>query len=160
MNTTKLPGVSLGQFDVSASAQQILYRKYGLPMHEHFYSTHIMKWGVGYAFPWFPVENILIHRDFAKRLNNAFKELEQRGLHKEIISVEECYALRKVTGSPSAISIHSWGCAIDMNSEQNHIGTSGTWTTAFLEVMLLNGVFCGQNWQGRKVPNHFAMVNG
>ena len=138
----------------------MLYRRYGDPRSEHFRNDHLILWDIHDKFPWFPAKAIAIHKDFADRLLKAFAELEQHGLHTEIKTFDEGYNIRRIKGSDSALSVHSWGCAIDMNAAENQLGTAGTWTYSFLEVMLLNGIFCGQNWVGRKDPMHFAMVNG
>jgi hypothetical protein len=118
------------------------------------------EWDIRNDFPWFPAAGMYVHKDFKPRLHSAFSELQQKGLHREIRSFDGAFDIRTVRGSDTALSIHSWGAAIDMNAADNPVGTAGTWTCSFLEVMLLNGIFCGQNWVGRKDPMHFAMVNG
>lgn len=158
MNTIPITGIAAADF--SGPAQQMLYRRYGDPRDEGWAGRWVEAWQIQKDFPWFPAEEIYLHKDFKPRLRDAFKELEQKGLHKEIQSFDGAFCIRNVRGSECALSIHSWGAAIDMNAVQNPVGTAGKWTCSFLEVMLLNGVFCGQNWVGRKDPMHFAMVNG
>lgn len=147
-------------FDFSGSAQQILYRRYGDSRDEGWENKWMEEWQVRNDFEWFPTTVIYLHKDFKPRLHAAFAELQQKWLHKEISTFDGAFNIRRVRGSDSALSVHSWGAAIDMNAAYNPMGTEGTWTYAFLEVMLLNGIFCGQNWTGRKDPMHFAMVNG
>lgn len=144
----------------SGPAQQMLYRKYGDPTADGWENNNIVGWAVREQFPWFPSDIISVHHNFGAKLCAAFEELQQRGLHKEIKTFDGAFDIRHVRGSNTALSVHAWGAAIDMNAKDNQIGTSGTWSCSFLEIMLLNGVFCGQNWVGRKDPMHFAMVNG
>jgi len=146
--------------DFSGPAQQMLFRRYGDPRHEDWERRWMEDWHVQKDFSWFPAAHIYIHKEFKQRLHDAFTELEQKGLHAEIRSFDGAFSLRTVRGSDTALSVHSWGAAIDMNAAENPVGTAGSWSCPFLEVMLLNGIFCGQNWVGRKDPMHFAMVNG
>jgi len=146
--------------EFSGTAQQILYRRYGDPRSPGWQNKWMELWEVKKDFPWFPKRNVFIHKEFKPKLHDALKELEQKGLHKEIKTFDGCFGIRTVRGSKTALSVHSWGCAIDMNAAENGLGTAGKWSTAFLEIMLLNGIFCGQNWVGRKDPMHFSMVNG
>jgi hypothetical protein len=58
------------------------------------------------------------------------------------------------------LSVHSWGAALDLNAEENPLGSNGKWSDDFISVMHQNGIYCGQLWDGRKDPMHFSMVNG
>jgi hypothetical protein len=142
------------------TAQEILTQRYGKPTAASFESKWMVIWKVQVDFPWFPKKTIYIHKDFKAKLAIAFTALQQNNLHKEIKTCEGAFNIRLVRGSKSVYSIHSWGCAIDMNANDNPLGAVGKWSTAFLHTMEISGVFCGANWIGRKDPMHFALVNG
>ena len=93
-------------------------------------------------------------------LENAFRELMIHDLYTEIKTFDGGYKVRNIKGSKSVLSLHAWGASIDMNALQNPHGASGRWSEQFLQIMVNNGIYCGQNWIGRKDPMHFAMVNG
>jgi len=144
----------------TGSAQRSLYERYGDPRIKGWGNKWMVIWQVQQAFPWFPAQKIYIHKDFRVKLQEAFHALEQAGVHHEIKTFDGCYNIRHVRGSDSALSIHSWGAAIDLNAADNPLGSNGTWSAAFLKVMSSHGIYCGQNWKGRKDPMHFALVNG
>lgn len=144
----------------AAPAQQTLLSAYGDPRTPGWEEQWMLLWKVAEEFPWFPKPAIYLHKDFKVLLQQAFRQLEQRGLHKEIKSCDGCFNIRHVRGSYSVLSVHSWGAAVDLNARDNPLGTSGRWSPQFLEVMNSCRIFCGQLWTGRKDPMHFAMVNG
>lgn len=142
------------------TAQEILTQHYGNPKEPSFQNTWMITWNVQQDFPWFPKKKIFIHKDFMIVLKRAFHALEAVNLHTEIKVFDGCFNIRFVRGSKTVLSVHSWGCAIDLNAAENPLATSGKWPEAFIETMTSSGVFCGQNWTGRKDPMHFALVNG
>ena len=146
--------------EFSGEAQLILYTRYGDPMVDGWENKWITNWEVQDLFPWFPVKQIRIHKHFRPLLNAAFTYLEEDDLYKEIRTFEEGFNLRNIKGSMSVLSVHSWGAAIDMNTEDNPLGSTGKWTKEFIEAMTMNQIYCGQNWSGRKDPMHFAMIDG
>ena len=152
-NNIKLPPA------FSGPAQLILYTRYDDPRNAGWESKWIMNWHVQQLHPWFPEENIKIHKHFWPQLNDAFAELEKKGLHTEIKTFHCGHKVMHLRDSP-VLSVHSWGAAIDLNAEDNAMGTVGAWSEAFIAIMEKNGIYCGQSWTGSKEPMHFAMVNG
>jgi hypothetical protein len=146
--------------EFSGQGQFILYTRYGDPRNTGWENKWITNWDIQKDYPWFPAKGIQIHKHFWPVLDAAFRELEGLGLHEEIKTYACCYEVRTVRGSDTVVSVHSWGAAIDLNIEENPLGGEGAWSDEFLEVMERNNIFCGQNWEGRKEPMHFAMVNG
>lgn len=144
----------------SGAAQVQLYMRYGDPEEIGFVERWIERWQVNRSFPWFPKKSIQIHKHFRAILENAFRQLELLNLHTEIRHFDEAFHIRRIRGSKAVLSVHSWGCAIDLNADDNPLGCEGTWTEAFLQVMRDAQVFCGQDWTGRKDPMHFALVCG
>ncbi|MCW3070341.1 MAG: hypothetical protein JWO44_231 [Bacteroidetes bacterium] len=142
------------------TAQEILESRYGSPQAGNFESKWMTLWEVKKEFTWFPKKTIYIHKDFCELLKGAFKDLERLNLHTEIKFFDGCFNIRLVRGSKTVYSIHSWGCAMDLNAAENPLASEGVWSREFINVMVNHGIFCGQNWIGRKDPMHFALVNG
>lgn len=142
----------------SGPAQLVLYTRYGDPRAAGWESKWLTTWKVHQLHPWFPKEEIRIHKHFWPMLQDAFLELENHGLHTEIKTHNACHQVMHLHDSP-VLSVHSWGAAICMNSENNPPGSMGSWSDRFIKVMSRNGICCGQNWQ-HKEPMYFAMVDG
>ncbi len=144
----------------AGNAQQQLFKKYGDPRGAGWESRWMALWHVQKTFPWFPKKSVYMHKDFVVKLQQALTALEAAGLHTEIQTFDGCFNIRRVRGSKSVLSVHSWGAAIDLNAASNPLGSPGKWSDAFLHTMKLHGIYCGQLWQGRKDPMHFALVDG
>lgn len=144
----------------SGPAQFVMYARYGDPRVAGWEHRWLMVWHAQELFPWFPSEFVRLHKHFKPLLEGAFHELTVTGHYREIHSCDCCYQQRAVRGSDSVLSLHSWGAALDMNAVMNPLGSIGCWTEDFLQIMTNNGIYCGQNWTGRKDPMHFAMIDG
>jgi len=143
----------------SGPAQFVLYTRYDDPRTAGWDNKWLINWQVQQLHPWFPVREIQIHKHFRPLLQDAFLELESKGLHKEIKTVDCCYKVHSLHESP-VLSVHSWGAAIDINAADNPRGAVGNWSADFIEIMQKYNIFCGQSWTGIKEPMHFAMVDG
>lgn len=146
--------------EFSGPAQLILFTRYGDPRDAGFEQKWITRWNVREVHPWFPKRAINIHKHFWPILDAAFKKLVALDLHHEIKTYDGCFGIRNLRGSKGVLSLHSWGAAIDLNAKDNLLGSTGRWSAAFIKAMTDAGVYCGQSWEGRKDPMHFAMVNG
>ena len=144
----------------SGPAQLKLYTRYGDPRASGYEQKWLTFWEIKEEFPWFPKKNISVHKHFKALLEAAFKELQLSNLFSEIKSFDGGHKVRMLRGSKGVMSLHSWGAAIDMNASENPLGGAGNWSAAFIEVMEKHGICCGQSWNGRKDPMHFAMANG
>ena len=143
----------------SGPAQLVLYTRYDDPRLPGWENKWITNWHVQQLHPWFPQQEVRIHKHFWPLLQDAFLELEKLGLYTEIKTFDGCHELASLPGSP-VLSVHSWGAALDLNAADNPHGSLGTWSSEFIKVMEKNGIHCGQNWTGNKDPMHFAMVDG
>jgi hypothetical protein len=146
--------------EFSGEAQFILFNRYGDPREPGWEQKWLNTWLVKDAFPWFPEKELHIHKHFRPLLEKAFTSLTVMNMQDEIKTVGKCFETRFIKGSSGVLSVHSWGAAIDMNEEQNPVGSAGIWSEPFIKIMVDSGIYCGQNWTGRKDPMHFAMVNG
>lgn len=146
--------------EFSGPAQLLLYTRYGDPREKGWETKWITDWHIRDVFAWFPKETIRIHKHFKDMLESAFHQLVALGLDKEIKTIDDCYILRNHTGRKEVLSVHSWGAGIDMNATDNITGSLGTWSDLFITTMEASKIYCGQRWEGRAEPMHFAMVNG
>lgn len=141
------------------TAQQEILAKYGEPGPE-YQRKYCEVWSVQEQFPWFPVKNIFINKDFAAKLTTAFSKLQAMNLHREIKTFDGCYNDRKVRGK-SVQSLHSWAMAIDLNASIEKLGQTTThFSEALIKIMIESGIFWGGNYHGRKDPMHFSLYNG
>lgn len=146
--------------EFSGPSQLILYTRYGDPRDAGYEQKWMTTWEVRADFPWFPKDVLYLHKHFQPMLEKALRDLVVMNLYSEIRTFGEDFQIRPIRGSEQVLSLHSWGAAIDLNAEQNPLGSSGSWSPAFIEVMERHHICCGQSWQGRKDPMHFAMLNG
>src|SRR4051812_23379058 len=110
-------------------------RRYG---HIDFTSKHWadqQKWMANLEVPhdWFPkwkvsgtehtVNVIYCNRDIHKPLLGALTSIHDLGLGSELKTFGGCFNIRMVRGSNSHFSAHSYGLALDINPEENHLGS-------------------------------------
>jgi hypothetical protein len=87
---------------------------------------------------------------------------EQPELH-SVIRTAGMLCCRAVRGSTSTLSIHSWGCAADMQIE-NQLDPLGA-TVVQRGILMLypymhrHGFFWGAGYKGRKDPQHFEIAD-
>ena len=106
-------------------------KKYGKPYESAASQKEFeRKWMVLYKYPSVITSNIpclgmsiYIHRDFQQIYEKFLLTLIERGLHKEIKENDQCFCIRRVRGA-SNWSVHTWGCGVDLNPEQNPLGFS------------------------------------
>jgi hypothetical protein len=158
------------------SAQQELLKKYGDP-DSHYLWDFCHVWQIQNDFSWFPVKCFLVNDDFKDILLQAFKSLEDKGLHVEIKTYDGCYNDRSVRGS-TITSLHAWGCAIDLNAAEEGMQSIpaeqitpekrlGKWSQAFVDTMKTAGLYYGGDFHSvhadgteRIDPMHWALLDG
>lgn len=142
------------------AAQQEIIVKYGSP-GPGYQAKYCTIWQIDAEFPWFPAKKILINTDFKERWQHALKNIQAENLQHEIITFDGCYADRKVRLRPSAISLHAWAMAWDLNAHIEQLGQTTThWSEEFLALVRAAGIFWGGDFHNRKDPMHFALYNG
>lgn len=100
------------------------------------------------------------HKLLTEILEAAFIEIKNQGLEPELFSFGGCFSFRpQRTGMK--LSAHSWGIAIDLNSENNAQGTAGNMHPGIVSVFQGSGFEWGGVWAGRaKDPMHFQFCTG
>jgi D-alanyl-D-alanine carboxypeptidase len=100
------------------------------------------------------------HKLLVERLEAVFIEIKSKGLEPDLYSFGGCFSFRpQRTGSK--LSAHSWGIAIDLNSESNRQGTAGDMNPGIISVFRNAGFEWGGDWPGRtRDPMHFQFCTG
>jgi D-alanyl-D-alanine carboxypeptidase len=99
------------------------------------------------------------HERLFPRLIAAMRELRERGRAEAIRNFAGCYSARMVMRRPNgAISHHSWGAAVDINSLTNPYGSDPRQPAVLVRVMRERGFTWGGRWT---VPDgmHFEFVD-
>ena len=99
------------------------------------------------------------HERLFPRLIAAMRELRERGRAEAIRNFAGCYSARMVMRRPNgAISHHSWGAAVDINSLTNPYGSDPRQPAVLVRVMRERGFAWGGRWT---VPDgmHFEFVD-
>ena len=110
--------------------------------------------------PAMKVRNLYCHKKLGKIFPAVFQAVDDAGLRSEIETYGGCFNFRsKRMGSK--LSTHSWGIAIDLNPEQNGMGTNGTMSPAVVRIFRDYGFTWGGDWSGSsKDPMHFQFCSG
>ena len=117
-------------------------KRYGPPEKE----AAMRLWTVPDAFhiPVIP-RRIYCNKDMIGPLTVAFTYLIQRGLTEEIRTWDGCFNIRKKRGGRSP-SLHSFGCAIDLNAAWNPFGRKGTMNPEIVKCFKEAGFDWGGDW--------------
>lgn len=107
---------------------------------------------------WDPAHTITqmtCHRRMAQAFADVFGTILNRGLQTSVTSFGGCFAFRpQRTGNK--LSAHSWGIAIDLNSESNPQGSAGNMDARVIDIFCSAGFEWGGEWKGQACdPMHF-----
>lgn len=100
------------------------------------------------------------HKLLVEVFADAFANIQTEGLHATLTSFGGCFAFRQQrTGAK--LSAHSWGIAIDLNSETNQQGSTGNMDIRLIALFRKAGFTWGGDWRGKtKDPMHFQFCTG
>ena len=133
------------------SAQAL--KKYGDPTLE----KSMVVWDVPTALEIGVIpKKIYCNKDMIKPLEQAFKNLIDRGFVKELKTWDGCFNIRKKRGLTS-MSLHSWGIAIDVNAAWNGLGKTPTLSAGFVKCFTDAAFDWGGTWT-RKDGMHFQLA--
>ncbi len=112
---------------------------------------------------WDPTQSITritCHRLLTSIFPATFDRIQQHGLQASVTSFGGCFAFRpQRTGNK--LSSHSWGIAIDLNSESNPQGSAGNMHPGLIDIFRSAGFSWGGDWQGHACdPMHFQFCTG
>lgn len=106
------------------------------------------------------VKRLYCHKELIDIFEDLFANIERKRLKGKIISYGGCFNYRTKRSS-GKLSTHSWGIAIDLNTETNRMGTAGDMDQRLVELFGQFGFVWGGDWTGKyKDPMHFQFCRG
>lgn len=105
------------------------------------------------------VNAIYCNKDMVDPLAKALADVQQKHLHTLLKLYSGCFNIRMVRGNNSLFSAHSYGLAIDLNADDNGLGSThgGFYNHPdFVKCFTDQGFAWGGNFHGRKDPMHFS----
>lgn len=131
---------------------------------EGFYGTHPNLTEIALPFPLYyekiRKDSIYVHLKCAASLRRVFDQIKASYPTEEsrsaigINKFDGVYNDRNVRGG-SHRSMHSYGAAIDLNSEAYPLGSTKVWPYPVIAAFKLEGWRWGGDYSGRKDPMHF-----
>jgi D-alanyl-D-alanine carboxypeptidase len=110
------------------------------------------------------VSRVRAHRLVVAHLADTLNECLRAGVARNRLKYGGCYQWRAIRGS-SALSLHTWGIAIDIEPEENPLGQR--WSddgrrldARVIQVFKSRGWFWGGDFQNRADPQHFQWARG
>lgn len=100
-------------------------------------------------------KRIYCNKDLVEPLKKAFINLINRGLVDELKTWDGCFNIRQQRGY-NAMSLHSWGIAIDVNAFENQLGAEPKLSKEFVQCFTDAGFDWGGVWK-RKDGMHFQL---
>jgi hypothetical protein len=99
------------------------------------------------------------HRLLVPVFQAVFADLKYRGLMERATHYGGIYNHRLIRGGTRNLSTHSWGIAIDMNPNENRLGTPGRMDPGVIECFEKHGLLWGGRFH-RLDPMHFQYATG
>lgn len=100
-------------------------------------------------------KKIFINKDFQPILEQALRNVINRGLAKELKTWDGCFIIRTKRELKS-LSLHSWAIAVDVNLEENQLHATPKLSPAFVKCFTDAGMDWGGTWT-RKDGMHFQI---
>lgn len=132
--------------------------KYGLPnveMERSFMVLYNVPEAIAKQLPNIP-NRIYCNYDMVASLEQAFRNIINRGLQKEVKTWDGCFNIRKIRGGKTW-SLHSWGIAIDINAAWNGLGAEPQMSKDLVKCFTDAGFHWGGVWK-RKDGMHFQLA--
>jgi len=91
-------------------------------------------------------KKIYCNKDIVPALNQAFSNINSRGLANQVKTWDGCFNIRKKRGG-ATMSLHSWGLAIDVNAAWNGFGKEPTMSPELVKCFTDAGFDWGGTWK-------------
>lgn len=101
-------------------------------------------------------KKIFINKLFKPVLEKALLNVIERGLAPEMTTWDGCFIIRQKRGL-SALSLHSWGLAVDINAFENQLNQVPNLSPEFVACFTEAGCEWGGLWK-RKDGMHFELA--
>jgi hypothetical protein len=100
---------------------------------------------------------VTCHRLMVPQLRGALADIQAAGLASSLHSYDGCYVPRFIESNPEhAISLHTWGIAIDLDASTNYRGIKGTMDPKVVDIFKRWGYRWGGDWEYTD-PMHFEL---
>ncbi|MBK5306178.1 MAG: M15 family metallopeptidase [Frankiaceae bacterium] len=100
---------------------------------------------------------VTCHRLLVPQLRGALADVQAAGLASSLHSYDGCYVPRFIESNPEhAISLHTWGIAIDLDASTNYRGIEGTMDPKIVDIFKRWGFRWGGDWEYTD-PMHFEL---
>ena len=100
---------------------------------------------------------VTCHRLMVPQLRGALADVQAAGLSSSLHSYNGCYVPRFIESNPEhAISLHTWGIAIDLDAATNYRGIEGTMDPKVVDIFKRWGFRWGGDWEYTD-PMHFEL---
>jgi hypothetical protein len=100
---------------------------------------------------------VTCHRLMIPQLRGALADVQAAGLASSLHTYDGCYVPRFIERNPShAISLHTWGIAIDLDASTNYRGIRGTMDQRVVDIFKRWGFRWGGDWSYTD-PMHFEL---
>lgn len=102
-----------------------------------------------------PTTHVYCNSDFGEVLFKCLSNVESRNLLSELKTFDGCFCIRDIRAVPGKPSMHSWGCAIDINASENQLGHPTSFSPEFIACFTDEGLTWGGRFK-RTDPMHFS----
>jgi hypothetical protein len=100
---------------------------------------------------------VTCHRLMVPQLRGALADIQAAGLASSLHSYDGCYVPRFIESNPEhAISLHTWGIAIDLDASTNYRGIKGSMDPKVVDIFKRWGFRWGGDWDYTD-PMHFEL---
>ena len=100
---------------------------------------------------------VTCHRLLIPQLRGALTDIAAAGLASTLHTYDGCYVPRFIESNPEhAISLHTWGIAIDLDASTNYRGIAGTMDPQVVAIFKRWGFRWGGDWTYTD-PMHFEL---
>jgi hypothetical protein len=100
---------------------------------------------------------VTCHRLMIPQLRGALADIERAGLSSSLHTYNGCYVPRFIESNPEhAISLHTWGIAIDLDAATNSRGIQGSMDPKVVDIFKRWGFRWGGDWDYTD-PMHFEL---
>jgi hypothetical protein len=152
--------VDPADFPPALIGEPALIARYGRPWED--VDAFWQKWGAPLELP-HPLKRLTkrgrfwCNRDLVPILRAVFDQICDEGLSSHIKTYDGCFNVRKIRGTSTQWSIHSWGMAIDINAQTNAMGAEPTLHPRIVQIFLAYDFLWGGNFK-RKDGMHFQRM--
>ena len=136
-----------------------IIQTFGNPDDPQFEASKIVLFNLPYTllFEGKEVKHARCHKLLVDNFLKAFQDIKDAGFESQVKNFSGIFNKRSQKGGTRP-STHSWGIAIDLESEKFPLGSSKRFPDEIVTIFKNAGFFYGGDFQGRKDPMHFQFA--